>query len=106
MKVTRKWLVVFVLVLFTLGVGICQRRRVLEQYWSEGSGDSDLKRNLCVNTVCGARTFDATCISACEEAIANAPRCASNYPIVTDSTNISWGEDVRDGVSVKCVHLR
>ncbi len=112
MKVARKWLVVFVLLLFTLGVGVFQRPRLYEQYetgsagGSTGDGDSELKRDLCVNTVCGSRSFDTTCIYACQEAIANVPKCTNSYPIVTDSTNISWGEDVRDGVSVKCVHLR
>ncbi len=112
MKVTRKWLVVFVLTMFTLGVGIFQRRSVLEQYYATmeggaGGGEQhrEIKRNMCINVVCGARPFDTTCVTACEEAIANAPKCTSNYPIVTDSTNINWGEDVHDGVSVKCVHL-
>jgi hypothetical protein len=105
MKVTRKWLVVFVLLMITMGIGIYQRRSLFEQYATEG-GDAELKRNLCVNTVCGSRAFDTTCIYACQEAIASAPKCISNYPVFTDSTNISWGEDVQDGVSIKCVHLR
>jgi hypothetical protein len=109
MKVTRKWLVVFVLMLFTLGVGVFQRPSLFEQYATDGVStveDAELKRNLCVNTVCGSRSFDTTCVYACQDAIANAPKCTSNYPVFTDSTNISWGEDVQDGVSVKCVHLR
>lgn len=97
---TRRWLIL--LVLSIIGVTALFVPRTLTEWFSS---EAELKKELCKNSVCGARAHDLTCLSSCEQAMLIVPRCANKYPDVKDATNIRWGEDMFEGRSLKCVHL-
>lgn len=72
---------------------------------AEDDPNESRKSELCRSIVCGSQA-DPICFRECTQTLKPFPACKTDYPRTVDATWLSWGENVENGRSQKCLHLK